>query len=214
MTACRLSRSTSLAPAARAVAISPKATVSRPTPTSMRTVGTMASTSPRTTARRSILRPQDTVLATGNQDNYCYHLGFGKYVAIEDATKGLVLWYAHLGTIAVSPGTKISKGAEIGTVGATGYELGVHLHFSVFDSNGFSMQKRNGCGPDPTGQDIDPVPFPNQYEYLFHWYRWHRYERARKIISGEGMECRGIRYCSEHTHFCAPERRYPCDDRP
>jgi len=100
-----------------------------------------------------------TVLATGNQDNYCYHLGFGKYVAIEDATKGLVLWYAHLGTIAVSPGTKISKGAEIGTVGATGYELGVHLHFSVFDSGGFSMQNRNGCGPDPTGQDIDPVPF-------------------------------------------------------
>ncbi len=100
-----------------------------------------------------------TVLAVGDQDNYCYHLGFGKYVAVEDSAQGLVLWYAHLGTIAVAPGKNIAKGAEVGTVGATGYEVGVHLHFSLFDENGFSMQNRNGCGPDPTGRDIDPVPF-------------------------------------------------------
>lgn len=100
-----------------------------------------------------------TVIATGDQDKFCYHRGFGKYVAIKDDAQGLVLWYAHLGTITVSQGAKIAKGAEIGTVGATGYEVGIHLHFSIFDENGFSMQNRNGCGPDPTGKDLDPIPF-------------------------------------------------------
>jgi murein DD-endopeptidase MepM/ murein hydrolase activator NlpD len=102
-----------------------------------------------------------TVLATGNQDDYCYHRGFGKYVAVKDDAAGFVLWYAHLGTIDVSPGANISKGTKIGTVGATGYEFGTHLHFSIFDENGFSMQNRDGCGPDPTGQDRDPIPFLN-----------------------------------------------------
>ncbi len=107
-----------------------------------------------------IYSPVDgTVFATGDQDNYCYHLGFGKYVAVKDDAKDTVFWYAHLGTIAVSPGMKIKKGTAIGTVGTTGYEFGVHLHLSIFDENGFSMQNRNGCGPDPTGKDIDPIPF-------------------------------------------------------
>jgi murein DD-endopeptidase MepM/ murein hydrolase activator NlpD len=100
-----------------------------------------------------------TVLAIGNQDDYCYHRGFGKYVAVADDAQDLVLWYAHLGTITVVPGEKIPKGTEVGTVGTTGYETGTHLHFSVFDGNGFSMQNRNGCGPDPTGKDLDPIPF-------------------------------------------------------
>lgn len=100
-----------------------------------------------------------TILATGDQDDYCYHRGFGKYVAVADDAQNLVIWYAHLGAIDVSSGANISKGTEIGTVGATGYESGIHLHFSIFDLNGFSMQNRNGCGPDPTGQDRDPVPF-------------------------------------------------------
>jgi murein DD-endopeptidase MepM/ murein hydrolase activator NlpD len=100
-----------------------------------------------------------TVLATGDQDDYCYHLGFGKYVAVKDSSHGLVLWYAHLGTITVSPDATVSKGAELGTVGTTGYETGTHLHFSIFDENGFSMENRNGCGPDPTGKDLDPIPF-------------------------------------------------------
>ncbi len=100
-----------------------------------------------------------TVLATGNQDAYCYHRGFGKYVAVKDLRDGLILWYAHLGTIAVIPGSSVAKGTEVGTVGATGYETGVHLHFSIFNANGFSMENRNGCGPDPTGQDEDPIPF-------------------------------------------------------
>src|SRR5947207_740425 len=41
--------------------------------------------------------PSDgTVIATGNQDDFCYRRGFGKYIAVKDETNGLVLWYAHL----------------------------------------------------------------------------------------------------------------------
>jgi len=100
-----------------------------------------------------------TVIAVGNQDDYCWHKGFGKYVAVRDDVHQVVQWYAHLGTIGVKAGQTVSGGTEIGTVGATGYETGVHLHFSIFDLKGFTMASRNGCGPDPTGQDRDPIPF-------------------------------------------------------
>jgi murein DD-endopeptidase MepM/ murein hydrolase activator NlpD len=107
-----------------------------------------------------IYSPNDgTVLATGNQDDYCYHRGFGKYVAVRDPKNNLVLWYAHLGTINVSVGESITKNIEIGTVGATGLETGTHLHFSIFDANGFTMESRNGCGPEPTGQDLNPLNY-------------------------------------------------------
>ena len=99
------------------------------------------------------------VIAAGNQDDYCYRRAFGKYIAVEDPVNNLVLWYAHLGTQAVSPGQTIAKGAEIGTVGMTGLETGTHLHFSIFAANGFTMMSRDGCGPEPTGQDLDPLSY-------------------------------------------------------
>lgn len=100
-----------------------------------------------------------TVLATGNQDNYCPGKGFGKYVAVDDTTNHLILWFAHLGTIAVSPGKTIAKGALVGTVGSTGFETGTHLHFSIFDAGGFTMTPRGGCGPEPTGRDVNPLSY-------------------------------------------------------
>ncbi|MGC9968922.1 MAG: M23 family metallopeptidase [Minisyncoccia bacterium] len=100
-----------------------------------------------------------TVFAVGNQDDYCFRRGFGKYVAVKDGTNHLILWFAHLGTIAVSPGDTVKTGTLIGTVGTTGFETGTHLHFSIFNENGFSMTQRNGCGPDPTGRDLDPLSY-------------------------------------------------------
>jgi murein DD-endopeptidase MepM/ murein hydrolase activator NlpD len=100
-----------------------------------------------------------TVIATGNQDDYCYHRGFGKYAAVKDNVDNLVLWYAHLGIISVSVGDTIKKETLIGTVGASGFETGVHLHFSIFDANDFSMQNKNDCGPDPVGKDFNPLSY-------------------------------------------------------
>ncbi len=107
-----------------------------------------------------VYSPNDgTVVAVGNQDNYCYHRGFGKYVAVRDPENNLILWYAHLGTQSVSPGEIITKGTILGTIGATGLETGTHLHFSIFQAKGFTMQARDGCGPEPTGQDINPLNY-------------------------------------------------------
>lgn len=101
-----------------------------------------------------------TIVAVGNQDNYCYHEAFGKYVAVRDPGHDLILWYAHLGTQNVSVGEAIARGTELGTVGATGLETGTHLHFSIFEASGFSMSSLHvGCGPEPTGQDIDPLNY-------------------------------------------------------
>ena len=99
------------------------------------------------------------VIATGNQDDYCYRRAFGKYVAIKDLKNNLVLWYAHLGTIDVASGRTIQAGTEIGTVGSTGLETGTHLHFSIFDASGFVMSVRDGCGPEPTGHDLNPLNY-------------------------------------------------------
>jgi murein DD-endopeptidase MepM/ murein hydrolase activator NlpD len=100
-----------------------------------------------------------TVVAIGDQDNYCPHLAFGKYVVIDDTTNHLVLLFAHLGTIAVTPGASIKKDGLIGTVGASGLETGTHLHFSIFQENGFSMAPAHGCGPYPAGHDVDPLNY-------------------------------------------------------
>lgn len=99
------------------------------------------------------------VLATGDQDNYCPGKGFGKFVALEDDKNNIVLWFAHLSTISVLPGDTINKGDEIGAVGTTGLETGPHLHFSIFLLDGFTMENKNGCGPDANGRDVNPFNY-------------------------------------------------------
>lgn len=107
-----------------------------------------------------IYSPNDgVVIAIGNQDDYCYKKAFGKYVAVNDPVNDLNLWYGHLGTQTVSVGQTITKGTELGTVGTTGLETGTHLHFSIFEAKGFTMTPRDGCGPEPTGQDVNPLHY-------------------------------------------------------
>ncbi|HEX4104150.1 MAG TPA: M23 family metallopeptidase [Candidatus Paceibacterota bacterium] len=100
-----------------------------------------------------------TVLATGDQDDYCPHIAFGKFVVVDDTVNHLVLMFAHLGNISVSPGAAVTKGALLGTVGSTGDETGPHLHFSIFQEQGFSTAPAHGCGPYPQGHDVDPLNY-------------------------------------------------------
>ena len=53
---------------------------------------------------------------------------YGNYVVIKHSD-GLYTGYAHLSSISVTNGQKVSKGQKIGVEGATGPVTGPHLHF-------------------------------------------------------------------------------------
>ncbi len=56
--------------------------------------------------------------------------GLGKAVYVSHGY-GVTTRYAHLSSIAVTPGQRVSRGAVLGRVGATGRATGYHLHYEV-----------------------------------------------------------------------------------
>jgi murein DD-endopeptidase MepM/ murein hydrolase activator NlpD len=61
-------------------------------------------------------------------------VGYGHFVRI--AHQGtLSSLYAHLDEVFVEPGDKVERGAQIGTVGMTGWSSGPHLHFEMHSGN-------------------------------------------------------------------------------
>ncbi len=81
-----------------------------------------------------------TVKGTGNTDAAAGCYSYGKWVMIEHAN-GLSTMYAHLSHIGVTPGQKVATGDIVGYSGNTGYSTGPHLHFSVYATEGVSIQK-------------------------------------------------------------------------
>lgn len=67
---------------------------------------------------------------------------YGYYVIV-DHENGLKTLYAHLRTIHVSVGQRVSQGQTLGPSGSTGYSTGVHLHFEVHKN----------------GTRVDPIPY-------------------------------------------------------
>jgi murein DD-endopeptidase MepM/ murein hydrolase activator NlpD len=67
--------------------------------------------------------------------------GYGNLVVIEHRA-GMTSWYAHLASIAVSPGQCVVAGTSVGTVGSTGRATGPHLHFEL---------RLRGAAIDPLG---------------------------------------------------------------
>jgi len=63
--------------------------------------------------------------------------GYGNYIVIKHTINNQVILsvYAHMSTkTSKGPGSSVSKGEQIGGMGASGYATGTHLHFSLIGS--------------------------------------------------------------------------------
>lgn len=92
------------------------------------------------------------ILATaeGTVTHAGWQSGYGKLVKVRHAL-GFETRYAHLNTIAVRKGQRVSRGQNIGGMGTTGRSTGVHLHYEI---------RRNG-------QALNPVTFINAGQDVF-----------------------------------------------
>ncbi len=109
--------------------------------------------------------PDDAiVVATGNQDKYCYRAAYGKFIVLKHPDN-LVTLYGHLSQIIVTKGESVKKGDIIGYSGRTGYATGPHLHFTVYAGPTFYMGSSNGCGSMPYGGDLDPTQYLDMTQF-------------------------------------------------
>jgi murein DD-endopeptidase MepM/ murein hydrolase activator NlpD len=60
---------------------------------------------------------------------------YGKHIIISHPN-GYKTMYAHLNSVSVKQGDKVSQGRKIAEAGNTGYSTGSHLHFTIYDKNG------------------------------------------------------------------------------
>ena len=75
--------------------------------------------------------------------------GYGKLVKVEHG-RGIETRYAHLSSIAVSPGQRVVRGQQIGRMGSTGRSTGSHLHYEVRID----------------GRAVNPIPFMKTTDYV------------------------------------------------
>jgi murein DD-endopeptidase MepM/ murein hydrolase activator NlpD len=91
-----------------------------------------------------------TITTTG------YQAGGAGYYAVEHATDGFDLMFAHCeaGSLAVAEGQALSAGQSLCRVGMTGDATGPHLHFEMWV----------GGWQAPAGRPIDPLPYLEAWE--------------------------------------------------
>jgi murein DD-endopeptidase MepM/ murein hydrolase activator NlpD len=106
-----------------------------------------------------------TVAGTGNTDAISGCYSYGKWVLIKHGN-GLSTLYAHLSSISVSAGQAVTTGQLIGYSGNTGYSTGPHLHFTVYASNGVSIQRLGDFTGRQTGCSSAAIPVAGYGAYL------------------------------------------------
>lgn len=91
-----------------------------------------------------------TVKGMGNTDAYpgCY--AWGRWILIEH-DNGISSLYAHLSSILVNPGDKVSAGDVIAFSGNTGITTGPHLHLTLYASQGVKIGRYGDYKPGGSG---------------------------------------------------------------
>ncbi len=87
--------------------------------------------SPHGGADYSVARGTPVLAADRGQVALAEEHFFGGNSVFLDHGSGLITVYLHLDRIDVAPGSRVSRGQRLGTVGATGRATGPHLHFAV-----------------------------------------------------------------------------------
>ncbi len=124
-------------------------------------------------AGRQIYAAADgTVAATGTGEG-----AYGNWVAIKHTTgkfsgRAIVTLYAHMSSFLLKPGQTVKQGDLVGFEGNTGNTTrllygphrGFHIHFTVFDANGFgvapgTLTKTYGPYQVPYGATYNPLSF-------------------------------------------------------
>jgi murein DD-endopeptidase MepM/ murein hydrolase activator NlpD len=93
------------------------------------------------------------VTASGDNGKYAY----GEWLAVRH-NNGLTTLYTHLSAKAASVGQTVSQGQIIGYEGSTGFVTGPHLHFTVYSTNTFKVEKR-WFGLLPLGGSVNPFDY-------------------------------------------------------
>ena len=75
--------------------------------------------------------------------------GYGNLIKL-DHGRGIETRYAHLTSMSVRPGQRVSRGQLIGRMGSTGRSTGSHLHYEVRID----------------GRAVNPIPFMKSNDYL------------------------------------------------
>jgi murein DD-endopeptidase MepM/ murein hydrolase activator NlpD len=91
---------------------------------------------------------------------------YGKWVLVRH-DNGLTSLYAHLSSIAVTKGARVSTGSVVGYSGDTGYATGPHLHLTLYVSSAVSF-KTYTCNSGKTAYiPISPLnAYLNPLSYL------------------------------------------------
>lgn len=95
--------------------------------------------------------------AAGTVRVHGYHQSAGNYISINHHN-GWTTGYLHLKKVSVKNGQKVKQGQVIGIKGNTGIGTGVHLHFELHRSNGWTNDLSKKVDPllyitDPTTKE-------------------------------------------------------------
>lgn len=113
-----------------------------------------------------------------------YYGSYGNCVKVKDSINGNIYLFAHLASISVKIGQKVSRTSKIGIMGATGNAKGAHLHFEIRtpkDIYGQQYDPTNYLGiPNKVANNLNS----NNYQLSNGFKVGDRVEISKPVITG------------------------------